>query len=272
MSKVPQGNASKSLKFKMEFNRSYIVLRAAISEILDIHLNLIHALVFWETRGGSLDVFLTNFDYFLGVNTNLGVERPQRGLPLPEKSSTDLTISKTAQLNYRTLETWVWSLSGHSIYYIQSINHSILFFFPFHMIKPPQSVSLRNTRPTLAFITILSQQQLLTSFFTLQDLPHSHPSHLRPLQHWFWKSWLEKTFCIQDIAQVTLLSQVKNYAYSYWWATLFSRTWRDRTVRNLFQAEAYLGGPLGHGPLWPTIFFYIEKLGKLGWPPPLYEH
>ena len=33
----------------------------------------------WENQRGVSDVFLTDFDYFLGVNENLGVERHQRG-------------------------------------------------------------------------------------------------------------------------------------------------------------------------------------------------
>ena len=45
-------------------------LRDEIRTVLDL----------WENQRGASNVYLTYFDYFLGVNTNLGgVERHQRG-------------------------------------------------------------------------------------------------------------------------------------------------------------------------------------------------
>ena len=45
-------------------------------------------------------------------------------------------------------------------------------------------------------------------------------------------------------------------------------------LANSFLPEAYLGGPLGHGPPLAKKLFFLhwKKIVKLCWPPPSYEH
>ena len=43
------------------------------------HLRQYTVVDLWENQRGVSNVFLTYFDYFSGINTNLGVERHQRG-------------------------------------------------------------------------------------------------------------------------------------------------------------------------------------------------
>ena len=48
----------------------------------------------WENQMGVSNIFLTYFDYFREVDTNLGIERPQRGRGVKPQPPTNRALGE----------------------------------------------------------------------------------------------------------------------------------------------------------------------------------